>query len=165
MENKQLRREKIKKDVKRDIKNFFIKTIAGLAFIAFSIFYAQKVIEKMGEGLTENAKYVQEKAQADLITAQREAKEKEVFSSENLAKLKAQRQTEAETQMDKGRKLQLERFKKEVAENQAEENKKTEFEKQFKPRAECEDPNLEWSKFVKCKNEKITAREEFYRTH
>jgi hypothetical protein len=39
--------------------------------------------------------------------------------------------------------------------------KKTAFENQYIPRAECNDPNLEWSKFVKCTNEKITARDKF----
>lgn len=39
------------------------------------------------------------------------------------------------------------------------------FEAEFKPRPECENPNLDWAKFVKCKNEKITAREVYNKAH
>lgn len=39
------------------------------------------------------------------------------------------------------------------------------FEAEFKPRPECENPNLDWAKFVKCKNEKITAREAYNKAH
>jgi hypothetical protein len=46
-----------------------------------------------------------------------------------------------------------------------EDNKEAEFLKSFKPRPECEDPNLEWAKLVQCKNEKMNAREKFYQSH
>lgn len=144
----------LRTQIKGQVKKGIILTIGGLIFIAFSIFYVQKVFEKMGKSFQENAKNIQEKAQADMAKAKREAEKKQ-------AKLEAKKQATEE----QARQLELTRFKEEIAQHQAEDNKKAEFESQYKPRAECNDPDLEWSKTVQCKNEKITAREEFYRTH
>lgn len=35
----------------------------------------------------------------------------------------------------------------------------------FKPRPECENPDISWNEFVKCKNEQITARDKLNKTH
>lgn len=47
----------------------------------------------------------------------------------------------------------------------AKDNKEAEFLKLFKPRPICEDPNIDWGEFVKCKNDKMSAREKFYKNH
>lgn len=147
---RQAKRAQIKKQVKTDIKNFFIRVIAGLALIAFSWFSIQKVFEKMSESFVETAKHVQTKALADVAKARQPPLQTDLIiqtppPNQLQAKAEAQRQAIEE----QARKMEL---------------KQMEFEREFKPRTECNDPDLEWSKFVKCKNDKITARENFYRT-
>ncbi len=129
--------------------------------IVLSLFLLQKI----NDDNAKQAEYIEAKAKADLRQAQREVEEREKFSDENMAKLIAQRQAEAEASGEIGRKRQLERINKEVAQHQAEERKKAAFYRQYKPRAECNNPDLEWSKAVECADEKMAAREKFYSTH
>lgn len=143
------------------IKRFIIIAIFTIGMIVLYLF----LVQKMNNEAVEQAEHIEAKAKAELIQAQREQEERTKFSSENLAKLKAQRQAEAEASADIGRKRELERFNREIAQHQAEERKKAEFERQYKPRAECKDPNLEGARSVKCIDEKMAAREKFNKTH
>ena len=138
----------------KQIKLLLIKIGLSLGTVLFSIFLVQKVIEKMGDDFAKTTKHVQEKAKADVAkaTKQAEANQAQIEIEKNAAEKEA-------------RQLELKQAKEEIAEHKAEDSKKAEFESQFKPRPECNDPNIEWSKFVECKNEKITAKEAFYKSH
>lgn len=101
--------------------------------------------------------------------------EMERKSQEQKARLQAEqirlereaqaRQAEQDRIENEQREAALMQQKAEIAQHQAETDKKAQFEAEFKPRAECNDPNLDWEKTIQCKNERISARETFYRTH
>lgn len=67
--------------------------------------------------------------------------------------------------------LQAESEKRELAAmlrargDSSEGEKEAAFKKAFKPRAKCEDTNIKWEETVKCSNEKMNAREKFYKAH
>lgn len=145
----------------KTIKIFFLKSIFALGSVGLSIFLILKVIENMGNNFAETTKNVQAKAQTDILKTQREAEQKQASIKIQQAQLKAEKQAAEE----QARQLELTRFKEEIAQHQAEESKKTEFESQYKPREECKDPDLEWSKTVQCTNERMAAKEKFYSNH
>ena len=58
-------------------------------------------------------------------------------------------------------KMAMEQWAMKMAENA----KEREFKSRFKPRKECNDPQLAWEKTVKCVNEKLNAKAQFNLSH
>ncbi len=61
---------------KWEMRNFLIKVVFAVGSVGFSIWAIYQVIFWMGDQFQENAKHVQEKAQADMAKAKQEAEGK-----------------------------------------------------------------------------------------
>jgi hypothetical protein len=129
-------------------------TISVLAYEEYRTREAIKDISQafgnIGGNIQGQSEEQQAKVQAQMLMLQKEKEEKQL------------REAELERQ---AREIKLAQVQAEIEQHQAEEQKKTQFTAEFKPRPECNDPNLEWTKFVQCSNEKIRARQKFNKSH
>lgn len=102
-------------------------------------------------------------ARSEKVEAEKIIKEQQIIDTRRI--IEQQAANEQRMIEEQARQAELERNKREIAQQQAEDKKRAEFESQFKPRAECLDPNIEWSKSVECSDEKMNAKAKFYAGH
>lgn len=136
---------------------------------------ARQAIEEISQAMEratreEEAKSQQLVAQVQMeamqLKAEADARQAEADAKQAEAEARQAQHEEMQRQLEEQRhQAELAKFNREIVQHQSADQKRAEFEKQFNPRTECNDPNLEWSKSVQCKNEKIAAREKFYKTH
>lgn len=143
MEQNNRRHEKAVRKAKNKILDALVVLIIFIPIWYFSPEIAETIIGKLTH-----------------TKAEKEALHKAVFKNRE-----AQDVEEIEAKKDQATKSEMARFEQEIAQHKAEDNKKAEFERQFKPRAECNNPMLEWSKTVQCINERLAAKDKFYSSH
>lgn len=151
--------------MEKKTKLLITKIIFAFGSVGLSIFLIFQVFSWMGNRLQEKNKNLHAKIQVDMARTTQEAQRRQMVIQGQKNQYQAQAERQKQATEEQARKMEVERFKREIAENQTQESKKAEFEKQFKPREECNDPMLEWSKVVQCKNERMTAKEAFYKKH
>ncbi len=129
---------------------------------------ARQTIEEMSQAMEKATREEEAKSQQLVAQVQMEAMrvKAEMETRQAEAEARQAQHEDMQRQFEEQRhQAELAKFNREITNNRTATQKRAEFEKQFTPRAECNDPNLEWSKSVQCQNEKIAAREKFYKTH
>jgi ssDNA-binding Zn-finger/Zn-ribbon topoisomerase 1 len=161
-------------DIRREMMLFFIKIayflIVSSVLTYFAPIYFQHIFDEMKEDFEKNNAEIVIRAKTNITKLEKEQKDSKqrpeieyTFKTEDQwAWQKVRLEAEKREAEKIAKQQEIERIGKEFAQWKDREKKKAKFESQYKPRAECNDPMLEWPKSVECVNEKINAKNKFF---